>query len=73
MPVRVATSPEDSAAGEWLASLAVILACAAFALVLARGPRPAMDHPRVEAPAVGHAAAVSGAPVPAASLRVAGG
>ena len=71
MPVRVATSPEDSAAGEWLASLAVILACAAFALVLARGPRPAMDHPRVEPP--GNATAASGAPAPAPALPVAGG
>jgi hypothetical protein len=74
MPVRIDASPEDSAVGEWLASLAVVLACAAFALLLARGPKPAMDRLHVDPAAVtGVSANASGAPAPAAALPVAGG
>jgi hypothetical protein len=74
MPVRIDASPEESAVGEWLASLAVVLACAAFALLLARGPKPAMDRVHADAPAVnGAAATAAGAPASAAALPVAGG
>jgi hypothetical protein len=74
MPVRIDASPEDSAVGEWLASLAVVLACAAFALLLARGPTPAMDRVHADVPAgTGASAAASGAPASAVATPVAGG
>jgi hypothetical protein len=52
MPVKVVVSAEDSPLGEWLASLVVVLACSAFALLLYRGPPPAMDSARIEARSV---------------------
>ena len=52
MPVRIEVSALESPVGEWLASLVVVLACAAFALLLYFGPRPAMDRAQIDAPPV---------------------
>jgi hypothetical protein len=75
MSTRIESSAEESPVSEWLASLVVIIACAAFALMLARGPRPAMDRAQLDpAPAAPeHHAAASGAPAPLAPSPVAGG
>jgi hypothetical protein len=74
MSTRSEIGAPESPVGEWIASLVVILACAAFALLLARGPRPAMDRARLDlAPAASeHHATASGAPAPLAA-PVAGG
>jgi hypothetical protein len=75
MPEKIEIGAQEPAVGEWVASLVVIFACAAFALLLARGPRPAMDRAQLDpAPAASeHHATASGAPAPLAASPVAGG
>jgi hypothetical protein len=64
----------ESPVADWAASLTIIVACAAFALMLARGPQPAMD--RVPVDAAGStvtAATAPSAPAPAERSSTSGG
>jgi hypothetical protein len=65
----------ESPVADWVASLAIILAGAAFALMLARGPRPAMDRVLVDAPAgpTATGATAASAPAPAEHSSTSGG